>query len=142
MPVKIKTRRVQIALVFCVAVIKEKASPHHHIFTIHYYLLLPPKIDKELVKSEEVISKNRQASVETCRFLAQAVRFELTCLYSKLISRNRGDSHNPSLCVPDFQKIRRFFCFSSAHLSDFWKNDRKRGRVVTKIFFIVDGIDI
>jgi len=28
---------------------KEKS----YIFTIHYYLLLPPKIDKELVKSEE-----------------------------------------------------------------------------------------
>ncbi len=30
-----------------------------------------------------------------------------------------NECHNPSLCVPNFLKIHRFFRFSSAHLSDF-----------------------
>ena len=48
------------------------------LFTITYYL---PKIDKrfsEKVKREKRKSKNRQASVETCRFLAGAEGLEPT----------------------------------------------------------------
>ena len=45
------------------------------------------------MKSEEVISKNRQASVETCRFLAEKERFE-----------GQAQSHSRSLS-PRFTRL-------------------------------------
>ena len=55
------------------------ALPITYFFTIHYSFLLSKNRPRFLwiVKSEEVISKNRQSSVEACRFLVTRRRFEL-----------------------------------------------------------------
>ena len=44
-----------------------------YFFTIHHYLLLSKNRLPNLVKSEEVINKNRQPSIEDRRFLAPPV---------------------------------------------------------------------
>jgi len=50
--------------------------------------------------------------------MAQREGFEPSCDCSQTDFEKSGFCHNPSLCVPNFRKIRRFFRFSSAHLSD------------------------
>ena len=43
---------------------------------------------------------------------------EPSCACAQTDFEKYKECHNPSLCVPNFRKIRRFFRFSSAHLSD------------------------
>ena len=50
--------------------------------------------------------------------LAEREGFEPSCAFAQTDFEKYNGCHNPSLCVPNFRKIRRFFRFSSAHLSD------------------------
>ena len=52
-------------------------------------------------------------------FLAEREGFEPSCACAQTDFEKYKECHNPSLCVPDFRKKRRFSRFSSAHLSDF-----------------------
>ena len=65
--------------------------------------------------------KNKEASSneDASRFLAEREGFEPSCALAQTDFEKYNGRHNPSLCVPNFRKIRRFFRFSSAHLSDF-----------------------
>ncbi|MBQ8331778.1 MAG: hypothetical protein IJX94_04705 [Clostridia bacterium] len=51
--------------------------------------------------------------------MAEREGFEPSCACAQTDFEKSGRCHNPSLCVPNFRKIHRFFRFSSAHLSDF-----------------------
>ena len=48
--------------------------------------------------------------------LAEREGFEPSCACAQTDFEKSGRCHNPSLCVPNFLKIHRFFRFSSAHL--------------------------
>ena len=63
--------------------------------------------------------KNNEWQKPLVIFMAEREGFEPSCAFAQTDFEKSGRCHNPSLCVPNFRKIRRFFRFSSAHLSDF-----------------------